>query len=873
MSNSQHTPMMQQYLGIKAKHPKDLVFYRMGDFYELFFGDAEKAARLLDITLTARGKSSGQPIPMAGIPYHAAENYLGRLVRLGESVVICEQVGDPATSKGPVERRVARIITPGTISDEALMDARRDNLLCAIVRHKQLFAAACLDLAAGTFTCTELPDLEAVCAVVERWQPAELLYPEEMQLPTILAERAGTHARPPWEFDADSAKRLLCEHFGSHDLSGFGDPGPLAVAATGCLLQYARDTQRSPLAHIQRLKVESRDDNVQMDAATRRNLELTMTLDGRDSPTLASVLDTTRTSMGARLLRRYIHQPLRDQEIIKQRQRVVAFLAEAGRGEPIRQQLGNIGDMERILGRLALMSARPRDITRLGQALAALPDLQQQLPDDSPLAVLSDRIGSFPEQASLIERAVIDNPPMLIRDGGVLREGYHAELDELRAMMNNASDMLVAIELREKERTGLSTLRVKYNRVHGYFIELSKREADQAPTDYTRRQTMKNVERFITPELKEFEDKALSASSKALALEKRLYEELLHSLNTALSALQQAAAALAELDVLACFAERLAALDYVLPSVDATPGIEIIDGRHPVVESVIDDAFVPNSLLLNEQLRMLVITGPNMGGKSTYMRQAALIVLMAHIGCGVPAASAHIGPIDRIFTRIGSADDLAGGRSTFMVEMSETANILNHATHQSLVLMDEIGRGTSTFDGMSLAFACAEDLSTRLQSYSLFATHYFELTGLAASHANVGNAHLSASEQGDNIIFLHRVQEGAASKSYGLQVAQLAGVPKSVIAVARERLAALEANQQDSLATTPAVQSPAPAVPHSDTTADKAARGPTPPTLPQQADLFGAPSVCEEKLRALDPDNLTPREALALVYDLRAQLL
>ena len=844
-SLAQHTPMMQQYLRIKAEHPQQLVFYRMGDFYELFFSDAEKAARLLDITLTARGQSAGSPIPMAGIPYHAAENYLARLVRLGESVVICEQVGDSSDTnrKGPMERKVVRIITPGTVSDEALLDARRDNLLCAVHSDRSGLAAASLDLVSGCFTTSHVDDMEALIALIESWQPSELLFPEAMTLPATLRQRPGCHARPPWEFDNVTGLRLLCDQFGSHDLSGFGNPSAVEIGAAGCLLQYARDTQRTDLPHLQQLKVIRLSDQLQMDAATRRNLELTLTLDGRESPTLAWVLDTTRTSMGARLLRRFLHQPLRDHDAIRARQAIVAWLHDQQLAEPVRTQLDVIGDMERILGRLALLSARPRDLTRLGQALASLPALQALLDADSPLADLKQRISDFPETAELIERALIDNPPMLIRDGGVIKPGYHAELDELRALSEHAGDLLLELEQRERSRTGLATLRVKYNRVGGYFIELSRRDAELAPADYTRRQTMKNVERFTTAELKAFEDKALSASSRALALEKSLYEELLAQLNQKLAELQVAAAALAELDVLACFAERQAALGYVMPSLHDGAGIEIIDGRHPVVEGVIDDAFVPNSLLLDDSRRMLIITGPNMGGKSTYMRQAALICLLAHTGCGVPAASCRTGRIDRIFTRIGSSDDLAGGRSTFMVEMAETANILNHADAHSLVLMDEIGRGTSTFDGMSLAFAAAEHLATRLHAYTLFATHYFELTRLADDLPAVANAHLSASEHQDSLVFLHRVQEGAASRSYGLQVAQLAGVPKAVIAAARERLATLE-NQQRQL--------------------------PTAAPAPRQNDFFQVDdSVCHQRLAAIDVDDLTPRAALALIYELK----
>jgi DNA mismatch repair protein MutS len=845
---SNHTPMMQQYLRIKAEHPNELVFYRMGDFYELFYGDAEKAARLLDITLTARGQSNGRPIPMAGIPHHAAEGYLGRLVRLGESVVICEQFGDPATSKGPVERRVARIVTPGTVSDEALLDERRDTLLCAVSCLDQDYGVASLDLAAGRLLVTRVSGREALLALVERWQPAELLYDESAALPESLRKRSGARARPVWEFEADTARRLLCKQFGTHDLAGFGNPSALEIAAAGSLLGYARETQRSALPHLNSMAIESHDDGIQMDAATRRNLELTQTLDGRDSHTLAWVLDSTVTAMGARLLRRWLHQPLRRRDRINERSTRIAALREGWQFENVRRLLDEVGDMERILGRVALRSARPRDLTRLARSLAALPGLQDTLPASGPLASLRDQLGTFPEQLALLQQAIIDNPPMLIRDGGVIADGYSAELDELRAINEDAGSILVDIEERERARTNLPTLRVKYNRVHGYYIEMSRRDAEQVPADYVRRQTMKNTERFITPELKTFEDKALSASSKALALEKALYEGLLDRLNEDLLALQQSASALAELDVLACFAERAEALNLVPATLVDQAVVEIIDGRHPVVEQVLEEAFVPNSLHLDSGRRMLIITGPNMGGKSTYMRQTALIVLLAHIGCCVPAASATIGPIDRIFTRIGSADDLAGGRSTFMVEMTETANILNNATDQSLVLMDEIGRGTSTFDGLALAWAAATRLASEQKAFTLFATHYFELTRLPDELHTVRNAHLTASEHGDGIIFLHRVQEGPASRSYGLQVAQLAGVPASVIRAARSRLAELERGQRTD---TPTGKGPAPA----------------------QPDLFSStPSAVEQRLAELDPDSMAPRDALEALYQLK-QLL
>ena len=841
---SGHTPMMQQYLGIKGEHPDQLVFYRMGDFYELFFSDAQKASRLLDITLTQRGQSAGKPIPMAGIPYHAVEGYLARLVKLGESVVICEQIGDPATSKGPVERKVVRIVTPGTVSDEALLEERRDTLLCALYEEGQKIGAASLDVAAGRFLVTQVEGHEQLQALLERWQPAELLLSEQHGLPANLVTRPGSRVRPPWEFDAQGATRQLCQQFQVQDLNGFGHPPSAAVAAAGALLQYARETQRGALPHVTGLAIEAFDDNIAMDAATRRNLELTETLDGREQHSLVWVLDSTTTAMGTRLLKRWVHQPLRDRTVLTGRQQHIAALREGWQFEAVRTVLDQVGDVERILGRVALGSARPRDLTRLCTSLAALPELHASLPETTTFAALRERLGAFPEQVDLLTRAVIDNPPMLIRDGGVIAPGYSAELDELRSISKNAGQVLVDIEARERARTGFSTLRVKYNRVHGYYIELSRREADQAPVDYQRRQTLKNAERFITPELKEFEDKALSASSKALALEKRLYEQLIGELAADLPALQRCAAALAELDVLAALAERAEALGWVRPQLVDEPLIEIVDGRHPVVEQVLDDAFVPNSLQLDDQRRMVVITGPNMGGKSTYMRQTALIALLAHIGSAVPAASARIGNLDRIFTRIGSSDDLAGGRSTFMVEMAETANILHNATASSLVLMDEIGRGTSTFDGLSLAWAAAEHLARHLRAFTLFATHYFELTQLADQLDSAYNAHLTASEHDSRIIFLHRVQEGPASRSYGLQVAQLAGVPAAVIAQATKKLAELESGER-------------PVVMESSV-----------PT-PTQADLFGAPSAVEKALRELNPDDLTPRQALERLYQLK----
>lgn len=857
--SQQHTPMMQQYLRIKAEHPDQLLFYRMGDFYELFYDDAKRAAKLLDISLTARGKSAGEPIPMAGIPYHSAEGYIAKIVRAGESVVICEQIGDPATSKGPVERQVVRIVTPGTLSDEALLDETRDNLLAAIDTDEGRFGMALVDISAGRFSLLEVESEDGLLAELERLRPAELLYPEHSALSSLLAGRRGIRPQAPWHFEQDTAERLLCQQFNTQDLTGFGCAHlKLAIGAAGCLLQYARDTQRSALPHIRRIQIEQRSDAVLLDASTRRNLELDQNLSGGQENTLASVLDKTRTPMGGRMLRRWLHRPLRDRDTLIARQHAINWLRDGFKFEEIAQPLKQVGDMERILSRVALRSARPRDLERLKHALSCLPELQQLLADtDAPLLqTLAVSISSFPALSELLERAVIESPPMLIRDGGVIAEGYDAELDELRGISENAGAYLLELESRERNRTGISTLKVGYNRVHGYYIEVSKAQAVDMPAEYQRRQTLKNAERYITPELKTFEDKALSAKGRALAREKQLYDELLETLAAELFSLQESATALAELDVLQNLAERAETLDYRAPVLVDHPCIEIEGGRHPVVEAVMDSPFVANNLQMDPQRRMLVITGPNMGGKSTYMRQAALITLMAHIGSHVPATSSTIGIVDRIFTRMGSSDDLAGGRSTFMVEMTETANILHNASERSLVLMDEVGRGTSTFDGLSLAWSCAEFLAREIKAFTLFATHYFELTALPEQCQGVENVHLTAVEHNDHIVFLHEVQQGPASQSYGLQVAKLAGVPDHVIREAREKLVQLE---QDARAEE---FRPAPT--------RSAATEPG----PVQNDLFIAPvpSEAEKRLETVDPDELTPRAALDLIYELKKMM-
>ena len=793
---SAYTPMMQQYLRMKAEHPKDLLFYRMGDFYELFFDDAKKASQLLDVTLTARGKVNGTPIPMCGVPYHAAEGYLAKLVKQGVSVAICEQIGDPETSKGPVERAVVRVLTPGTLSDEALLDDRTDNLLIAVHSLENEFGIATLDMSSGRFQVLQVNDKTELHSELQRLNPVEILISEDFASMDWLHNWGSVRQQPPWLFDYDSANRLLNSQLGTKDLTSFGCAHlPIAICAAGCLLQYAKDTQRGSLPHIGAISVEHREDSIALDAASRRNLELDVNLVGGQENTLFSVLDKTATSMASRLLRRWLNRPLRQRDQLLARQQAISELQSDYLYEKLNAHLKQVGDMERILTRVALLSARPRDLTRLHYSLAVLPQIKALLKGTkvSHIANLLDDAKPLPHLVDLLQRAIMENPPVVIREGGVIADGYDSELDDLRALNSNAGEFLLAMEEREKAATGISTLKVGYNRVHGYYIEISRAQSDQAPAEYIRRQTLKNAERFITPELKEFEDKALSAKSRALNREKYLYSELLETLNKDLQTLQKCAAAVSEIDLLATLAERAHSLNFCQPELTEEAGIYITGGRHPVVEQVSSEPFVANDLEMNSSRKMLVITGPNMGGKSTYMRQAALIVLMAQIGSFVPAASAKIGLVDRIFTRIGSSDDLAGGRSTFMVEMMETANILHNATDRSLVLMDEIGRGTSTFDGLSLAWACGLHLAQEVKAFTLFATHYFELTALPETADNTVNVHLDATEHNDNIVFLHSIQEGPASQSYGLQVAKLAGVPRDVIDLAKQQLQQLEA--------------------------------------------------------------------------------
>jgi DNA mismatch repair protein MutS len=837
--------MMQQYLGIKSEYPDMLVFYRMGDFYELFYDDAKQAAALLDITLTARGKSGGNPIPMAGVPYHAAESYLAKLVRQGESVAICEQVGDPATSKGPVERKVMRVVTPGTLTDEALLSEARDNLVAAVAFDGERTGLAWLDLAGGRFRLTELSGSDALAGELERLRPAEILVNEDVAADRRFADGVRISERPPWHFELDSATRLLCAQFQTRTLAGFGCDGfPLGVSAAGALLQYVQDTQKTSLPHLASITVEQPGDAVIMDGPTRRNLELEESLTGHHQHTLAGAMDRCRSPMGSRLLRRWIQRPLRQAAILRGRYQAIETLLLENITSSVQNNLQGIGDIERILARVALRSARPRDLAQLGAALARVPDLKTTLkPLASPLLEsLRQAVGDHGAERDLLRKAIVDNPPMVLRDGGVIAAGFDDELDELRGIADNADRFLLALEAREKERTGIPTLKLGYNRVHGYYIEISKAQAAKAPDDYVRRQTLKAAERFITPELKEFEDKVLSARERALAREKHLYETLIDSLTESLHALQATAAAVAELDVLASFAERADTLTLSKPEMVEEPKIDIRGGRHLVVEQVIDAPFVANDLTLDADNKLLVITGPNMGGKSTYMRQAALITVLAHIGSFVPADALTIGPVDRIFTRIGASDDIAGGRSTFMVEMTETATILNNATASSLVLMDEIGRGTSTFDGLSLAWAAAHHMGDQVGAFTLFATHYFELTALADEIPACRNVHLDATEHKGQLVFLHAVKPGPANQSYGLQVASLAGVPPKVIRRAKHYLATLEAHQ---VGDSPQAQLPFSSAPEPET------------------------DPVSEAIDDIDPDNLTPREALDALYNLK----
>jgi DNA mismatch repair protein MutS len=849
-----HTPMMQQYLRIKAQHPDVLLFYRMGDFYEMFYDDARRAAELLDIALTQRGASAGAPIPMAGVPVVTLDGYLAKLVRKGQSVAICEQRGEPGKTKGPMDREVVRIVTPGTLTDEALLEERRDTLIACVCGRDGRYGLAWLDLSAGRFSVMELDSLIALEAEVERLRPAEILAPDGAQpaLARSTTEDRPWRSRAPWHFEIDSATRALTEQFRTRDLAGYGCADkPLAIAAAGALLAYVRETQKSALPHLLSITTEERDAALIMDPATRRNLELDESITGAAEFTLAGVFDRTTTPMGGRLLRRWLHRPLRDRDILRARYHAVATLIDQDQHSDIAEELAAVGDLERILSRIALRSARPRDLVQLRAALGALPALRRIVAAAQSLLLqqLTAGINDHHEEHSLLHRAIGPAPPHYLREGGVIAEGYDAELDELRALGSNTEQFLIDLEQRERERSGLSSLKLGFNRIQGFFIEVNRSQADKVPPEYLRRQTVKSAERFITPELKSFEDKVLGARERAQARERLLYEALLDQLSTNLAALQASAAAIAEVDVLSCFAERAMTLQCAQPELVDEPMLRIDAGRHPVVERAGREPFIPNDLCFDDARRMLIITGPNMGGKSTYMRQTALIVILAHIGCFVPARRAILGPLDRIFTRIGASDDLAGGRSTFMLEMTETANILNNATDKSLVLMDEVGRGTSTFDGLSLAWACAAFIATKIRAFTLFATHYFELTSLASEAPAVVNVHVEAVEHGDRLVFLHSVKEGPANQSYGLQVAALAGIPKVVTQQARRYLTELE-RERDALRSYNSPQGELPLF--------------APAPAPVQA------SAALEALRAADPDTLSPRDALDLLFRLKS---
>lgn len=843
-----HTPMMQQYLKLKAENPDILLFYRMGDFYELFYDDAKKASQLLDISLTKRGASAGEPIPMAGVPYHAVEGYLAKLISLGESVAICEQIGDPALSKGPVERKVVRIVTPGTISDELLLEDRKDNLLASIWQEKSGYGYATLDISSGRFHVFECDNFDTMQAELQRTNPVEILYPEDFSSMVLIEHRHGLRRRPIWEFELNTAKQQLNLQFGTKDLIGFGvEQSIKALKAAGCLLQYVKDTQKTALPHIRSITKESQDKFIILDAATRRNLELTENLSGGNENTVATILDKTQTAMGSRMLKRWLHAPIRDLMVLNQRQTSIAELQN--HVDNIQPLLKQIGDVERILARLALRSARPRDFARLRDAYNTLPMLQASLHNlyNPYLLALRQTIGSFDDIANLLNQAIIESPPVLIRDGGVIASGYNTELDELRTLSAGATHYLDQLEIRERETLGIDTLKIGYNAVHGYYIQVSRGQSHLVPINYTRRQTLKNAERYIIPELKEYEDKVLTSKGRALALEKRLYEQLFDLLLPHLERMQKSADAIAELDVFTNLSERASTLNYSQPNLTSHKGINIQGGRHPVVEQVLSAPFIANSLSLSQERRMLVITGPNMGGKSTYMRQTALIVLLAYMGSFVPAEQASIGPIDRIFTRIGASDDLASGRSTFMVEMTETANIMHNATDYSLVLMDEIGRGTSTYDGLSLAWACIESLANHIKAMTLFATHYFELTQLSESISGVHNVHFDAVEHDNTIAFMHTVADGPASKSFGIAVAGLAGVPNSILKRAKQKLKELEAlSKQTSYSHVDSSQL----------------------TFIEEAE----PSEVERMLQDIEPDTLTPKQALDILYSLKKLL-
>lgn len=864
-----HTPMMQQYLKVKMQHPHALMFYRMGDFYELFFDDAHKAAKLLGITLTHRGKTNGNPIPMAGVPFHAAEGYLARLVKKGETVVICEQVGE-VTGKGPVDRQVVRILTPGTLTDDALLNSHQSSNLVALCLQQNQIGIALLDLSAGIFKVQQQDfKLEQLSIELARLMPSEILVDEDIVDPNILEQvkkqlDCPVTKRPNVDFNLNNAQKTLCDQLGVSTLSGFGiDHLPLAKAAAAALIHYAKETQKTALPHIRSIQLEQSSDFIALDPVTRRNLEIVEPL-FEHGTSLFQLINDCQTAMGGRLLSRTLMQPLRDTALLDARLDAIHAFIKGYHESPIRLVLKEIGDIERVLSRVALGSARPRDLVQLRHASAQLPFLRHAInpivanQESQLVQQLNEELGDFHGLHQRLLAAIVENPPVLLRDGNVIAEGFDSELDELRKIRDHAGQFLIDLEIKEREESGISTLKIGYNRVSGYYIELTRAQAEQAPAHYIRRQTLKNAERYITPELKSFEDKVLSSESRALAREKMLFEMLLDELRQEIAALQMMSAAIAQIDLLSNFAHQARLRNWTRPEFSPETGIKIIAGRHPVVEALSKTAFTPNDTHLDYAHRMAIITGPNMGGKSTFMRQTALISLLAYCGSFVPAQSTILGPIDRIFTRIGSADDLSTGKSTFMVEMTETSQILHHATNQSLVLMDEVGRGTSTYDGLSLAWACVLDLTKRVKCLCLFATHYFELTELS-KESGIYNYHVSAKELNGNLILLHKVQQGPASQSHGLQVAKLAGIPANVIKEAQNRLKILERQQQQHVNTAVQRDLFAPATP-------------VEPDIIERVVEVEKVSPALEILKELDVDNLTPREALQHLYMLKEQL-
>lgn len=840
---TEHTPMMKQFLKIKADYQDMLLFYRMGDFYELFFEDAIKAAKLLDITLTQRGKSNGEPIPMCGVPYHAADNYLSKLVKQGLSIAICEQTGNPATTKGPVTREVQRIITPGTVTEEALMDAHKENILLAIQNHSRGYGIAYLDLSNGSFKVQQMDDFSTLEAQLTRLNPSEILLAENCQLMNQLPQ-FNCIGRPVWDFDSESAQHAIRNLYQVHDLSGFGiNDSDLFLGAAGALIQYVQHTQKTELNHLQPIQIEVLEHYLHIDSQSRKNLEIDHHPDGKDELTLCGFIDQCSTAMGSRKIRRWVKQPLRGRTILNERLIRIDSLIKSSQFLELQNQLKSIADLERIVTRISLLTARPRDLVALRDSLESTFSLQSTMRsiNDDQLRPLAEALNPHEEIHQLLQKAIKDNPPVVIRDGGVIADEFDEKLDELRNISTDAGQYMLNFESEQQEESGINSLKVSYNRVHGYFIEVSKLNSEKVPEHYIRRQTLKAVERYTTPELKQFEQKVLSSKEKSLAYEKELYLNLLKSFSSYITSLQALAEAISELDALCNLAERAVTHQFCKPTLTSELVIDIKKGRHPVVETIQDTPFEPNDLVLNNQKKMLIITGPNMGGKSTYMRQSAIIILMASMGSFVPAEKAIIGDIDRIFTRIGAGDDLTRGRSTFMVEMSETATILHNATENSLVLMDEIGRGTSTFDGLSLAHACAVHLAKTNQSFCLFATHYFEITQLEEQIKTIQNVHLNAVEHKDRIVFLHAVKHGAANKSYGLQVASLAGLPSSTLHNAKAYLDQLEQNDSNS--------------------------------QPVQFSLFqdnpNPESKVEDKLKTIDPDELTAKQALDLIYQLK----